>query len=98
MHAAYQLSVWPGQNRQPERVETTSNTADPINRREISAVTVARRRQGERGQGRLHPNVSSAHSVVELISQEEIIDVTLSPDTSFRPDGTPATPADVEDA
>jgi len=81
MHVAYQLSVWPGQSRQLEKIETTS-TADDLKRKEIDAATVARRRQGEPGQGRLHPNVSSARSVVKSTSPEEIIDVTLSPDTS----------------
>jgi len=63
MHVAYQLSVWLGQNRQLEKIETTS-IEDDLNRKEIDAATVVRRRQEEPGQGRLHPNVSSACSVV----------------------------------
>jgi len=68
-----------GQNRQLEKSETINNVADLINRKEIGAAIEATCRQGEHGRGRLHPNASSAYSVVKLVSKEEIIDVTLSP-------------------
>jgi len=82
MHADYQLSVWPGQNRQLEKFETTDNAADLINRKEIGTAIVATRRQGECGRGRLHLNVLSVYSAVKLVSNEEITDVTLSPSTT----------------
>ena len=81
-HADCQLSVWPGRNRQLEKIETTDNAADPINRKGIDAATAALRRQGERGRGRLHPNVSSAYSVARSVSREETTDVTLSLSTT----------------